>query len=312
MREIQRTGRVSIKDFYIRRGLRILPAYVCYLGVVFLMSLGGLAVLSGLDWTLALTYTVNFVHHPAWQIGHIWSLSIEEHFYLIWPLIMVLGGAKSGRRMSIAFIVFCFVARWVVLFGFKDYTQMAERWTFTRIDTISCGCLLALLTWDQKWRDFFDRICLKSWSLPLFTGMLLLDLLVLSRSAKLSVGVCYSLNSVLIALALWSVIRMPHTLIGQFLNHRLTSTLGVISYSLYLWQQIFLNRFSDQFAYRFPQNLVFVFVAAIFSYTVIERPFLRLKTRLAEGKHGAIERGLENLAVEDSTVGAELKTAGAV
>jgi peptidoglycan/LPS O-acetylase OafA/YrhL len=85
----------------------------------------------------------------------------------------------------------------------------------------------------------------------------------------------------------------------------------VISYSLYLWQQVFLNRYSDQFAYRFPQNLVFVFVAAIFSYTVIERPFLRLKTRLAEGKHGAIERGLESLPVEDSAVSPELKAVGA-
>jgi peptidoglycan/LPS O-acetylase OafA/YrhL len=304
LREIDRAGRLSLRGFYLRRALRILPAYLSYLGVLLILCVAGVITLTGLDWTEALTYTINFTLHPTWQVGHIWSLSIEEHFYLLWPLVFVLGGAVLARRTAIFFIVFCFAARWVILLKFRDpdYAKMAERWTFTQLDIIAFGCLLALLTWDKPWRDRLDRLCNSNKVIGASVALVIFALLVMTRSGKVGVGLTYTFNSFLIALLLWAAIRRCDTMVGRILNHRVLSGIGVISYSLYLWQQIFLNRTSDAWAYRFPQNIIFACVAACVSYAVIERPFLRMKSRLAAAKHGAVER--ERVKAEPVVVGA--------
>lgn len=98
-REQDRTGRISLCKFYIRRSLRILPAMFAYLAFVALLQAMGIASLSTIDWVVALTYTANFhgtFSHSAQPIEHLWSLSVEEHFYLIWPPILVLLGTKRA------------------------------------------------------------------------------------------------------------------------------------------------------------------------------------------------------------------------
>src|SRR5947208_208815 len=75
-REYDRTRRTSLRAFYLRRILRIVPAYVCFLLFVLALQLSGNADVSGWDWVASATYTMNFVPRPAWEVGHIWSLSI--------------------------------------------------------------------------------------------------------------------------------------------------------------------------------------------------------------------------------------------
>ncbi len=160
LREIEKRGRVDVKGFYVRRGLRILPAYFAYLGVVALLQYFRLTWIRPKDWIAAVTYTTNFVVEPRWEIGHLWSLSVEEHFYLMWPLVM-LAGRSAARITAMVLMAGCFAARWVILIKFPAHTSMAEVWTFTRLDTIAAGCLLALLAWEPGWRRRLDR-----WLLP--------------------------------------------------------------------------------------------------------------------------------------------------
>jgi peptidoglycan/LPS O-acetylase OafA/YrhL len=182
LRERQRSGRIDVKGFYVRRTLRILPAYACYLAVIWVMWMAGGATLGRRDWIAACTYTMNFLSHPAWEVGHTWSLSIEEHFYLIWPVAMLIGSAFA-LRAGVFFAVGCFVLRWVVMFVAPKYTPMAELWTFTRLDTISFGCLLALLTWHAPWRSALDRLCAIRWIVPAGVFGLLVSVFGLSVSA---------------------------------------------------------------------------------------------------------------------------------
>ena len=100
LRERERTGGVSRAGFYMRRALRILPAYIAYLAVVAIMPPMADHRLTRSDWLSALTYTVNF--HPLplpMAISHAWSLSVEEHFYLLWPLVLAAGSLQSAASL---------------------------------------------------------------------------------------------------------------------------------------------------------------------------------------------------------------------
>ena len=100
-----------------------------------------------------------------------------------------------------------------------------------------------------------------------------------SVSAKFSVGIAHSLNATCIALLTWAAMRAPDTPIGRMLHNRTVVVIGTASYSLYLWQQLFLNPGNEGVLCRFPLNLVLAFVAAFASFYLVERPFLALKDR---------------------------------
>src|SRR6185503_4239118 len=88
--EIEKRGRVDLKGFYIRRVFRIFPAFYAYLAVIGAAAALGLVHLGRWDAVAAATYTVNYVPDRAWVVGHIWSLSVEEQFYLLWPATLLL------------------------------------------------------------------------------------------------------------------------------------------------------------------------------------------------------------------------------
>jgi peptidoglycan/LPS O-acetylase OafA/YrhL len=285
LRERERRGALDVRGFYFRRALRILPAYISFLCVVLLLENARIFSLQARDWIAALTYTMNFVHDPSWQVGHTWSLSIEEHFYLIWPMVMLARPALA-RGFAVGMIAACFLARWVVLLVFPRLTPMAELWTFTRLDTIAFGCLLALLAWMPEWRDRLDQLCATRWRVLTTVGMLVFFMAARSVSAKLSVGFGYTLISATIAVLLWAAIRNANSFSGRILNHPIAAGIGVGSYSLYLWQQIFLDPTRNTFVSTFPQNLLFAISAACASYWCVERPFLKMKDKIGSKRHG--------------------------
>ena len=75
------------------------------------------------------------------------------------------------------------------------------------------------------------------------------------------------------------VVRLPEGAIGRLLNPRAVARLGTLSYSVYIWQQLFLDRRTDSWYARFPQNLILVIAAAVLSYHLVEQPLLRLRDR---------------------------------
>jgi peptidoglycan/LPS O-acetylase OafA/YrhL len=279
LREVAIYGRLSISQFYFRRVLRIAPAYLVFAFTVLLMDWSGYVHISGGQWLAVFTYTVNFWRHPVWIIGHIWSLSIEEHFYLFWPLVFVLGGLRGARGTAIFLIGFCFIARWIILLAFPRWTQMAELWTFTRLDTIAFGCLLAMISWDARWRSRLERLCASNVIVTAIFAFVVVSVLVFSRSGKYSVGMAYTLNAVCITLLIWAAVRRPMSNIGRVLNHPAIASVGALSYSLYLWQQIFLDPDRNDVITRFPQNILFAIAAAVCCHIAVEKPFLRLKQR---------------------------------
>jgi peptidoglycan/LPS O-acetylase OafA/YrhL len=88
LREKSNFGYISLPAFYTRRCLRILPAFFFYLLVIVVLDRTGFVQLPAGNLLYAVTYTMNFNPNPYWYTGHFWSLSVEEQFYLLWPLAL--------------------------------------------------------------------------------------------------------------------------------------------------------------------------------------------------------------------------------
>ena len=289
LREVRRTGGLSLRGFYLRRVLRIVPAYLAFLAVVAALPLAGAGSLGGRAWLALATYTVNFLPAPLpWQVSHVWSLSVEEHFYLLWPLLVAALPPAGSRRAVAGCLVAALGLRWLLRLAWPGCP--VDLWTFTRIDDIAVGCGLAFLARDASWRARLDRITGRRAVLATLLGLFLVSQVCFSnvvggrlfgpRTLAVVLGLANDVNSFTIALLLWAVLTRPGGAAGRVLNRPLMSGVGVLSYSLYLWHPLFCEA-GPAWLTGFPQNLVFIFATAGLSYGLVERPFLRWKLRLA-------------------------------
>lgn len=281
LREQERSGKVSLAGFYKRRMLRILPAWAVYLGFVFVLTRLGFARLTPAQWTAALTYTMNFVEQSPslWVVGHLWSLSVEEHFYLLWPLTLALLGPKRSLRLLLVVIVLSPFVRCALFWKAPAYWSI-DFVTPARLDTIGIGCLLAFLCRSRRGvrlaAGLGRHIHLV---LLLSTALLVLSIGVRSRWWQYGFTLGYPLEACCIAVMLLAGASAPLSWAGRLLNCRFAAGLGILSYSLYLWQQPFLNYQASDWFCRWPINLVLAVAVALASYFLVERPFLNLKER---------------------------------
>ena len=284
--ELETTGRVSLKLFYARRSLRIFPASYTYLAVVSLLWLWGSIHLKAADLWYSLTYTVNYLPERSKEIGHLWSLSVEEQFYLLWPLTFVTLGPRKATWAAAWVIVVAIFARAANRF-FLIGTPYYDLHMFPMVaDSLAMGCLLARLRgWLQE----------QGWYLRLFRpgpSLLVLALvLLLSRYSELYTVVVVIGTPIMnlgIAILIHRSVYHANDRLGWVLNWKPVAFVGVLSYSLYLWQQPFLNRNSSAWVTAFPQNLVFAVAAALASYFVVEKPLFGLRQRL---RLQSIDRG---------------------
>ncbi len=277
--EEMRTKSISLKKFYIRRTLRIFPAYFFLLSVYFVLQVFKLIWIPREAWLTAITYTKYFNWPLDWYTGHAWSLSIEEHFYLLWPLIF-LAGPKIRKGAAVFLILIVPVVRTYLYFSpdnwFYDLT------IFTRIDAIATGCFLALYKKEIKAKisPYFSQIFYASLIslfllryLPEVTDKLQISFILIPFG--LTHG---TFSNILVGLIMMYVVFGPQGFFYKILNLRLVNYIGLLSYSIYLWQQIFLNR-PNYWVNLFPQNLVCILLCSLFSYYVVEKPFLKLKRR---------------------------------
>lgn len=281
LKEEERTHAVSVKQFFLKRVLRIFPAYYFMLFVYLVLNAIGLIHVSGASFLTAFTFTKHFNWSLDWYTAHGWSLSIEETFYLCWPAIFIRG--NRFRKAAVwALIIIVPLCR--VFVHFYPFSWMSELSIFWRIDAIATGCLLALyknkiLTLlSPHWNRLFWFSILALFGLRYFQS---LAGLVHAGFIFIPLGLTNgSIANCLIAIILMYSVFGPQKYWFSFLNLKWVSFIGTISFSIYLWQQLFISGI-DWWIAQFPQNLVAIAVMALFSFYIIETPFLRLKTKLA-------------------------------
>jgi peptidoglycan/LPS O-acetylase OafA/YrhL len=289
--ERARTGTVSLTGFYTRRALRILPAYVVLLWALFGLSLHERVSLAPVDWWTALTYTVNFAPVSSWDVGHIWSLSVEEHFYMVWPCVALWCSTRALGLWALAGCLVPPILRGIVVLGFPDWSSTTELWTPYRCDTIAWGCLLATAVQEPVWRARLERIVAGMWWWVVPLGVLAVACRM-SSFTKFGLIPGYTIKAMCLAWLAWGAVRRHEQWFTRVLNAPLLVNVGVLSYSLYLWHRVFLRPDSAGAWLAFPWNLIPVFVAAWLSWAVVETPFLAWKDHLA--KKRARKRRPEN------------------
>ncbi|MES2474703.1 MAG: acyltransferase [Verrucomicrobiota bacterium] len=282
IQESRANGTISLKNFYIRRTFRIFPAFYAYLGVIAVMAMAGLIALEWSDFGFAATYLINFVEKKDWVVGHLWSLAVEEQFYLIWPLTVVLAGWGRSTMIALGIIAIAPVLRIACWYLMPEWQVLITKAFPTVCDSIASGCALACLRGRMDgWKHYRWFVSSRFfWLIPLV--IFISNSLASHTRPDYLVG--QTVRNVGIALCLDWCLRNPASTVGRFLNLRFMIWLGGLSYSFYLWQQLFLNRNSSAIWCAFPLNIILALMFALISFHGIERPFLKVRAKWFPGK----------------------------
>ena len=284
--ELRKSGRISLRAFYVRRVFRIFPPYYTYLLVIALLSGLGLVMVAGSEWRSSLLFYRNYIPADAQAArpvtGHFWSLAVEEHFYLIWPLVLVTLGPRKGLFAGVAMALG--VAFWraidvrLGLFESAWPGRMLMHRSDAIFDFLLWGCVVTLWLDDPRRREDLRRI-LNPAVWPVAAGALLVVICC-------PVPLAPMLRAMLFPIVVVGTILHPSTWVGRFLELAPIRWFGRLSYSLYVWQSLFVGHdraTSSLLApiQRLPWNVVAAFAAAVVSYYFIEIPAIRLGHRLS-------------------------------
>jgi peptidoglycan/LPS O-acetylase OafA/YrhL len=284
LQEQRDTGRINLQGFYIRRVFRILPPYFVYLGVLALVAVPGALWVEVREWWGCALFIRNYlvpVESHGWYTGHFWSLAVEEHFYLLWPLL--LAGCGSRRARPLAVLLAVLVPAWCLLDSHLRWTPAlgdGSTRTDMRIDGLFWGCWAALLVDVPAYKAWLTRR-LTTWA---WLGVVA----VLLGLARYRPALETHWESLLLPALLLGTVLHPAGLAGRVLEWAPVRWVGRLSYSLYIWQQLFLLgswRVTRPFPLgplqELPLSVAATFACAVASYYLVERPLLRLGQRLA-------------------------------
>jgi peptidoglycan/LPS O-acetylase OafA/YrhL len=306
----KRKGRVNLRDFYIRRALRLLPALAAVIVFVVLAVsiLRGLAPvrhssLTGLPWVAL--YVSNWLRavdvnmyptgYPLGMLAHTWSLSVEMQFYLIWPLIFVACSLHKRPKRRISAVLFGIVIlEWIYRASLALSGVSLDRisnGTDTHSDGLLIGCALAFWLasgFDPNKPRWAPSRLVVTLSVGLIAALVLFKSTAPSSSMTETVT-GYTVVPIATAVILWNQLWTPLPALHSVLTFRPILWIGCRSYGLYIWHYpIYVIFAYATFRGTHPDverqvcEFSFSFVVAAISFRLIEQPALRLKNRYSK------------------------------
>jgi peptidoglycan/LPS O-acetylase OafA/YrhL len=323
LEEWQAYGSVSLRSFYLRRYFRLFPALaafiLCYVLFVALIAQGDqpLRLRSA---AFGVTYLSNWVMafdrpFAEGEIGHLWSLSVEEQFYLLWPVVLIallklrLSPARGALLVGAMIVGIICWRTFLDLSGSSDSRMYFA--TDTRFDQLLIGCLLAIGYVRapgvlEKSKRFF---------IPTAMGAVtFLVWRILSRNlvSAWSFKIGFTLFAASTAIVIGALVTNTSPALNRVLSTKLLVSLGLVSYSLYLWHPAvytFVTRFTPAADWsRFvsiPLEVSLSIVAAVASYRLIEMPFLKKRRHLQRLQATKSRREEIDLMVAENNVDEE-------
>ncbi len=310
-----RTGSLQLVDFWFRRARRLLPALfvmlIVVVGWVALFDRAQLAALRGMvasaalyvsNWWLIAQHQSYFSRFgPPSSLGHLWSLAVEEQFYLVWPWLVLLGlRLYRGRRRipsefyglaaaTLLLAAASAAAMWLLYHPGYDPTRVYDG-TDTRAFALLIGAALAFVWPSRKLRTSMSKASTRSLDAVGAVGLLIIAVLIW-RTTEYS-EFLYQGGLVLLSVATAMVVAAvaaPASLVGRLLGAGPVRWIGVRSYGIYLWHYPIIvlttpANSTDSLARGALQVAASIVVAAL-SWHFVEEPI----------RHGALERWWKTL-----------------
>ena len=292
--------RFSVKTFYFKRFFRIFPAYYAYLILLFIF-LNFLDIFKWEQFWRAPAFLINYQprsgwEFPQWFVGHTWSLAVEEQFYILIAVLFIFVNKQIINRKNLLLILLSiilivpFIRVSYLYFDFiPDILKGSNNRSFeTVVDSFAIGGIMAMLPMQKitasKYFLFFKN------KIGLLILVILLCQFMNSSFSVVQFGLkiryLYNLIGLTIincsiGLILLTVIQFPTaTLFSRFLNRSFMITIGLWSYSIYLWQQIWLYSWDFPLVYKF----IGILLCSVISYYFIELKFLTWRDALLKKK----------------------------
>jgi peptidoglycan/LPS O-acetylase OafA/YrhL len=238
------------RRFYTRRALRILPAYYALL-----LLLGLLGQANGPYIALGFFYLANVTEllGVAQWYGPLWSLAVEEHFYLVWPTIVHRLSLRSIALVAAAIVIGVSILRTVVFYyggspGLASYTWFV-------VDGLACGALVAVLLRSDVSRKQVSQVTAGLIVLAVAISVAGAPFGILTRNRMLGAGFQYTVISILFSGVLLMFLLLGTGRYQRIVCHSALRFFGYISYGLYL-VHLMMFRLYDQFCRRFEPNFL--------------------------------------------------------
>jgi len=279
LKEKAETGGIHIKRFYLKRFLKICPIYFAYILVTAVLKIIGITNMDGKDFLAPALFISDFIG-SSWLLAHTWTLSVEVQFYLVLPLIFIF-----LPRNYIFLIVVILLYDLFYFFMRLHPALFVFRGLFLALPPVIFGSMLSLALY-KNWLKKIHSALMH----PVFAFSLILSLIIffprLYHPARfLRIPYDYIFSSLLMTVFLYYAVHCSaRNIVYRILNNRIIIYFGLMSYSIYIWQQLFFAPEPVFTVYpawtAFPINVILALAVAFLSYNFIEKPFLRLKAKL--------------------------------
>jgi peptidoglycan/LPS O-acetylase OafA/YrhL len=284
LKEENKTGSTDLRQFYIRRAFRILPPALLYLGVISLLVLAHRSAASWGEIGSAALFARNLygLYGPgSADTGHFWTLAVEEQFYLTWPFLFVLLGKRGRAILLIALLA-------ISPIWHHEYSRLFPNTKLNvyefHYEPLLMGCLLAVARNTESVGRFLSASVFRSPWIVVACVAIIAPFVTpshLDKHVSEKVRALFPLIQYFsIAMVINYVIQGRRSPIDRLLNVGPMIFIGQLSYSLYLWQQLFCLK-GATLQLSMPLCFAAAMACAMCSYYIVEQPALRLRQQLS-------------------------------
>jgi peptidoglycan/LPS O-acetylase OafA/YrhL len=286
LEERDRFGAVDLPKFYARRALRLLPSLYLVLAAFAVISVAW----AHIDWEQFVSAGFYFANlHPV-VFGrdsdqsfflHTWSLSLEEQFYLVWPLVVrKLHSPRVAAALGVGLIVAAFVSRSLVDEAYDLFT-----FPLFSFDGFAVGAFLALAVRSGRGVATLQRPVVVAAAAAVMAA----DVMANARHPSALLPVRVLVSELAVAVVVLFLVAGPDQRFRRLLRSRPFVYVGLLSYALYLWHFPVFELLTEQRApelwrpLRHVLKFAITFAAAAFTYHVVDPPFTRWRQRVRPG-----------------------------